>query len=294
MKLRLRAPATSANLGPGFDVLGVALNLYNRFAFDTDCDGLQISGCDPAYATEENLAVQAWRAVEARLGARPCSLRLDIAAGVPVARGLGSSATLLAAGAAAANCAYGEPFSREELLEIIAAIEGHPDNVAPALLGGLRASRMADGQVLSVDCPVAPSLGFCALVPNFETRTEDARRVVPRQVALPDAVYNLSCLALTLRALETGDMALLSAALDDRLHQPWRRDLIHEYARVEAAAQARGAALCISGSGSTLLALLPAAETAAFATAVGTGLADSAYGWRAYPLQVDRQGVVFE
>jgi len=294
MKVKLRVPATSANLGPGFDTLGVALSLYNRFEFDTDCEGVAVSGCAPEFAGEDNLAVRAWRAVEALAGARPSGLRLQIDARVPVARGLGSSATLLAAGAAAANIALGRPLDDSALLTLIAGMEGHPDNVAPALLGGLRASILRDGRALSVEYPVHPSLGFCALVPDSEVSTAQARRALPPSVPLRDAARTLSSLALLLRALETGDAALLPWALDDRLHQPWRRKLIPDYDLAEASAKELGGALCISGSGSTLLCILPAAEVPSFAAAMQQRLSGSPHGWRALPLQADLSGTTEE
>ena len=171
MSVRIAVPATSANLGPGFDVLGLALSLHNVFEFDAQAEGLSITGCDPAYAGEDNLAVAAWRAVERRAGAKPSGIRLHIETNVPVARGLGSSATLLAAGALAANYFLGAPLGQDEILSILTELEGHPDNVAPALLGGLRGSMAVDGRVLCAEYPVHPGFGFCALIPNFETST---------------------------------------------------------------------------------------------------------------------------
>ena len=291
MSIRLRVPATSANLGPGFDVLGVALSMYNYFEFDTIDSGLEITGCNPDFANEDNYAILAWRAVEKKIGAAPCGIRLNISAEVPVARGLGSSATLLAAGAEAANHHYGDPLDDIALLEIITAIEGHPDNVAPALLGGLRASMMTDGKVFGLEYPVHPALGFCALVPNFETTTHEARGVLPKEVPFADAVFNLSRLAVMLRALETGDLADLGATMADKLHQPYRKSLIHEYDLVRQTALDLGAsAFCISGSGSTLMAILPVAETEVFARKIEEKLAASPYAWRAYPLCVDTDG----
>ena len=285
MSVRIAVPATSANLGPGFDVLGLALSLHNVFEFDAQAEGLSITGCDPAYAGEDNLAVAAWRAVERRAGAKPSGIRLHIETNVPVARGLGSSATLLAAGALAANYFLGAPLGQDEILSILTELEGHPDNVAPALLGGLRGSMAVDGRVLCAEYPVHPGFGFCTLIPNFETSTRDARRVLPGQVPFSDATANLARLALTLRALETGDAEMLGAAMDDRLHQPYRKQLIHEYDRVRALALANGAAaFCISGSGSTLLSVVRAEEAETFAERMESALDECLYGGRALAL----------
>ena len=291
MSVVVRVPATSANLGPGFDVLGIALSLYNTFEFDRLPSGLEITGCDAVYANEENLTVRAWREVERRIGAAPSGIRLRISADVPVARGLGSSAALLAAGVKAANHIYGEPLSDGELLNILTEMEGHPDNVAPALLGGLRASMMTDQGVFCTEYPVHPELRFCALIPNFETMTHEARAVLPEKVPFRDAVYDLSRFALLLRALETGDRSTLYAAMDDRLHQPYRKPLMREYDQVRAKALDNGAAaFCISGSGSTLLAVVRADEAEDFTERMERSLSDSGCGWKAVALNVDRQG----
>lgn len=291
MSIAIRVPATSANLGPGFDVLGIALSLYNTFEFEKIPSGLEITGCAPEYAGEDNLCVQAWRAVEQRLGVEPSGIRLHISGDVPVARGLGSSATLLTAGAVAANAFLGGQLSDQALLNLLTELEGHPDNVAPALLGGLRASMVREGEVLCGEYPVHPDIGFCALIPNFETVTHEARGVLPKQVDFRDAVYDLSRLALMLRAFEQGDLERLGAAMEDCLHQPYRKPLIHEYDRVRAAAMDCGAAaFCISGSGSTLLSVVGASEAEAFARRMDAVLAGSAYAWRAVALEIDRQG----
>ena len=260
--------------------------------FDTEQEGLLVTGCPAAYATAENLAVRAWRAVETRVGAWRSGLRVRIQANIPPTRGLGSSAALLAAGAAAANLACGEPFTRAELLDLIAEMEGHPDNVAPAMLGGLQASMPVGREVRTAEYPVHPSLGFCALVPDFEVSTKRARQALPHTIPQRDAAYNLAHLALTLRALGDGDAALLSEAMDDRLHQPWRLGLIPGYDHMVSLAKDMGcAAVCISGSGPTLLCVMDAARVKTFAMDMAWCLADDPHAWRALPLEVDRKGV---
>ena len=160
--MKFRVPATTGNTGPGFDSVGLAFTLYARFEAELLPAGqLAISGCEAKYQNEENLAVQAFRAVEKRLGVRPAGLKLHIDTDVPISRGLGSSATLLAAGAFAANALHGAPLDKEMLLDVTTQMEGHPDNAAPALYGGLCASVVGeDGHVLSA-CAI-PSALPCA------------------------------------------------------------------------------------------------------------------------------------
>ena len=238
--------------------------------------------------------MQAFRAVEKRLGVRPAGLKLHIDTDVPISRGLGSSATLLAAGAFAANALHGAPLNKEMLLDVTTQMESHPDNAAPALYGGLCASVVGeDGHVLCVRYPVASSVRFAALIPGFPLATAEARRVLPAAIPRADAVFNISRTAILMRGMEMGDYALLSAALDDRLHTPYRKALIHDFDFVRAQALEAGArALVISGAGPTLLALHPDPE--AFAPQIEARLSALAHKWRAVPLRVDTEGTVEE
>ena len=291
--MKLRVPATTGNAGPGFDSTGLAFTLYARFEAELLGAGkLEISGCEACYQNEENLAVQAFRAVEKRIGARPSGLKLHIDTDVPISRGLGSSATLLVAGAFAANALYGNPLDKGALLEIVTAMEGHPDNVAPALYGGLCASVVReDGRVLCVNYPVAPAVKFTALIPDFPLSTAEARKALPKAVPFKDVVFNISRTALLMRGMEAGDYDLLSAALDDRLHMPYRKALIHDFDFVRAQSLEAGAgALIISGAGPTLLALHANPER--FAPEIEARLAGLTHKWRAVPLDVDTMGTV--
>lgn len=287
MPLRIRVPATSANIGPGFDTLGCALSLYNYFEFSF-ADTTVIEGCPPEYAGEDNLALVAFRAAEKCAGRNPCGVKIKIETNVPVARGLGSSAALLVGGAVGANLLLGLGLSQNELLATVTTLEGHPDNVAPALLGGFTATMMQDGLPVAVNFPVHAGLRFCALVPDFETSTKEARAVLPTTVARADAVFTSSHVALLLSALATGDTALLGAALHDRLHEPYRRALIHEFDAVSSAAHACGAhAFFISGSGSTCMAIY---TDVGFPDAMRRQLAPLSHAWQILPLDLDRSG----
>ena len=233
-QVTIRVPATTANLAAGFDVLGCALGLYNTLSF-TPSDELSFSGCEEQYQNEQNLAYVAYARVwqELRRGDVP-PVHIHIQSEIPVCRGLGSSAALIAAGAAAANYMAGKPFDRRQLLAMTTEIEGHPDNLAPALLGGMTASMMAGRQVYTVEYLPHPELHFVALSPDFPLSTHEARRALPAMVSHSDAVRNSGYLAVLLRALEQGDEELIAVSLQDRLHQPYRRRLIPEYDRVEA------------------------------------------------------------
>ena len=249
----IRVPATTANLGPGFDAFGCALSLYTDVTFEeTDC-GLEITGCDEAYAGPDNMAYTAFCAVLASLSEEVRGVKIHIDSQIPICRGLGSSAALLVAGAMGANVLRGNKLSTQGLLNITNAMEGHPDNLAPAFYGGLTASMVDGGLPVSVSFPLHPDWEFLALVPNFNLPTSKARAVLPEQVSRADAIYNIAHGALVLKALELGDEKLLRNAMQDRLHQNYRRSLIADYDVIEAFIRTTGAAFCLSGAGPTLL-----------------------------------------
>jgi homoserine kinase len=256
-------PATTANIGPGFDCLGAALTLYNEFGFTRSPLGLKITvtGLDAERVDRDanNLVYQAFVEFYQRLGRPVPGLDLTIQMHVPLARGLGSSATAIVGGLVGANALAGEPLSMEQLAEIATEMEGHPDNVVPALLGGARISATGVGRAWEV----APLMWHHAIVPvvaipDFELPTHVARSVLPETYSRADVIFNASHLGLLLQGLAVGNHDWLVAALQDRVHQPYRKSLIVGYDVVEAAAIAAGAyGVVISGAGPTLLALTP-------------------------------------
>ena len=252
-KVTIRVPATTANLGPGFDAFGCALSLYTDVTFEETEEGLQITGCDEAFTGPDNLAYTAYCAVLGSLSEEVKGVKIHIDAQIPIGRGLGSSAALLVAGAMAANVLRGNRLSTQGLMNITNAMEGHPDNLAPAFFGGLTASMVDNGLPITVSFPLHPEWEILALIPEFELHTHFARSVLPTQIPRADAVYNLSHGAMVLKALELGDEKLLRNAMQDALHQPYRKKLIPDYDAIEGLVRTSGAAFCLSGAGPTLL-----------------------------------------
>ena len=252
-RVTIRVPATTANLGPGFDAFGCALSLYTDVTFEeTDC-GLEITGCDEAYTGPDNLAYTSYCAVVASFSEEVRGLKIHIDAHIPICRGLGSSAALLVAGAMGANVLHGNKLSTQGLLNITNAMEGHPDNLAPAFFGGLTASMVDNGLPVCVNFPLHPDWEFLALVPDFTLSTSVAREALPKQYSRSDAVYNIAHGAMVLKALELGDEKLLRNAMQDRIHQPYRKGMIQDYDKIEGLIRTTGAAFCLSGAGPTLL-----------------------------------------
>ena len=201
----IRVPASSANLGPGFDCFGIAWQLYNELEFTTGNSGLKITGCDKRFRGEDNLAYKAYCAALERYKIKPQPLKIRfLNCDIPISRGLGSSSALLVAGVLAANALHDLNMTQAELLSVATALEGHPDNVAPAIFGGLTASAVEAGIPLSVRYPLSDKLYFTALIPPFELSTELSRKALPHSVPRADAVFNVSRAALLLSASAAG------------------------------------------------------------------------------------------
>jgi homoserine kinase len=248
----LRLPATSANLGPGFDCLGLALDLWSAATLHAH-DG-------EVEQPDEPLPRMALAAADAFFDAsgarRPAGLSFDWRNGFPLARGLGASAAVRAAALLGANALAGSPLGVEELLPIGAALEGHADNVAPAFLGGLQVAVWADGgRVVHAPVPVPENLRVVLLVPEQPMPTPESRRLLEGQVSREDAIHNVGRASLLVAALASGRLDLLATACEDRLHQPARSQLLPAMDAIIAAACQSGA-LCsyLSGGGSTIAA----------------------------------------
>lgn len=244
--MKVRVPASTSNLGPGFDCIGLALRLYLTVEISTE--GPPSPGCD--------FVVQGLREAFARVGRRPPLISVRREEAIPEARGLGSSAAARIAGLMAGNLLLGEPFGREELLNIATELEGHPDNAAPALFGGLVvAVRTERGVVFSrLDPP--SGLRLALAVPEFSSDTSAARKLLPERVPFADAVYNVGRASILVAALAGGDPSLLREATKDRLHQPYRESSVPGFEEVrEAALEAGACGAALSGAGPSVVAL---------------------------------------
>lgn len=257
----VRVPATIANMGPGFDSFGMAVSLYNRFHFvQSDRDALlfaKTGSVDTSVLADEipsdNIVFRAMDYLYDKAGQKRPSFIVTVEADIPVARGLGSSSTAIVAGLVAANQFLGESFQTCQLLDIAIDMEGHPDNVAPALLGGVV---LYDTRPYCFSWPL--EWRVMVLSPSYTVMTEDARRILPKTVSLEDSIFNLRKASTLTYALLREDPDALRASLQDRLHQPYRRQLIKEYDAIEKLVMDDGAfGMIISGSGSTMAVFYP-------------------------------------
>ena len=245
-------PATSANIGPGFDSLGISFELFNHF-FIKRSDKYEFINVDENYQNEDNLVVVAAKETFKYLKKKEIPFSLEIKEEVPISRGLGSSATCILAGIIGAMLISDSKLSDEEIVSIGTKIEGHPDNIVPAYYGSLTSAFLDDDKVIYTQYDVSSDLVFTALVPPFKVDTKDARSVLPSSVSYKDAVFSLSRAISIPKAIELGDLEKLSYLLKDKLHEPYRYKLINDSSLFLSFAKDKKIPICISGSGSTLL-----------------------------------------
>lgn len=289
--ISIKVPATSANIGPGFDCLGLALNIYNIFEISEDTDRLVIEADNPNIdikKNEENLVYISIARLYKEAGKAVPPLRIMERVGIPVGRGLGSSAACIIAGLAAANRLLGDIFNKDKIIELAAELEGHPDNVSPALLGGLVISITTDKGIKYIHYNVGRNLKLMALIPDFTLSTHDARKILPPVINFKDAVFNVGRSSLLTAALITGNLKDIRYAVEDRLHQPYRLKLIPDSEVLFKTAYELGCdAFFISGSGSTLMSVVSDEGIIPEMQKLCSSLETK---WRILPVEIDNTG----
>ena len=296
MSIGVRVPATSANLGPGFDVLGLALGLYNEIVYE-EADRVSVTvegeGAGRLDTGAGNVVARAALMAHEAAGRPFTGAAIQCVNRIPTARGLGSSAAAWVGGLVAANATLGSPLDRAAVLALACRAEGHPDNVAAALLGGLTVSCVSGDRVSAVSLPMPADLGWVVLVPRIESATREARAVLPDTVTRADAVFNLQRMGLLLAALASGRVDVLGVAMEDRLHQPQRQALFPWMEAVRRAALDAGALGCVlSGAGPSLLAAVRGAAHHV-ARAMEGALSLAGVAGRALLLPVDTGGATW-
>jgi len=298
MRVLVKVPATTANLGPGFDALGLALDLWNEAEFIPASDGeislvVQGEGSDKLPTDAGNAVAKAALQIYDLAGKRCSGLRIHCRNRVPLSSGLGSSSAAMLARMLGANAILGGPFSPEEILKLAIETEGHPDNVAPAMLGGLVASIIHDSHVVSLRLMLGGQrtpIHITVVVPDFDFPTEGARAILPKQIERRDAIYNISRAVIVTEAFRLGDLDMLGEAMTDKLHQPYRLPLIRgAQAAMEAMKQAGASAVALSGAGPGLIAFSSKRETA-IGRAGQRAFAESGLTSRAFQLKISRKG----
>lgn len=252
--IRVHVPATSANLGPGFDSLGLALDFEGIFDFEIIESGIHIYGCEEAYQTRDNLVYQAFLKTTKVLGKEVPGISIGIHCDLPMQRGLGSSAACIVAGVMGANALFHNRLNKYEIFDICTALEGHPDNIAPALFGQLTVAFIDEDKPNMIRFGVHPDLRFLALIPEHGIPTAKARELLPNTLSYQDAISQIGRSAAMCKAIEIGNGVIMRKACKDFMHEPYRKQLIEEYETIYELQKKAGAfTMFISGSGSTML-----------------------------------------
>ncbi len=296
--IRVRVPATSANIGPGFDSLGIALKMYNYVTVEETDGGLEIEILDDSHnflpCDQKNLVYVCMTKVFKKLGYTPKGLKITLENNVPVTRGLGSSSAGIVGGLVAANQLCGDKLSKEELLLMAAEIEGHADNVTPAMFGGFTVSVSRKGRLNYVQHPLEDGLRFAAFIPDFPLATKKARAILPGVVPHKDAVYNTGHSALLAASLISGKFENIRPAIGDRLHQGYRKPLIPAMDEIFDLCYRNGAlGVYLSGAGPTVMAIIKE-ENRDFLPNVSRVLCEKMKNWHLEILQADNLGATVE
>ena len=256
--LEVIVPATSANIGPGYDCLGIALNLYNKFYFEEIDEGIIIEEKEKEYINEDNMVYQSmlYFFEKVKPSIIPKGVKIKIIDNIPICRGLGSSATCIIAGLMGANYLSKSNLNKEEILKLATEIEGHPDNVAPAIYGNMIVSFMEDEKIYYDTIKVPKNLRFCALIPDFKLSTEKARGVLPKTIDHKDGVFNVSRATLLVTAFMNNNLELLKVACKDKFHQEYRSPLINDYDKIVTYSNKLNClGTFLSGAGPTIMSL---------------------------------------
>lgn len=269
-KFTIKVPASTSNLGPGFDTIGLALELYNQYSFQTmdedqssKLDYSSNLSSDEVPYSKENLVYRAFEYLFTKESIKVPSIKIHFEAEIPTTGGFGSSSTAILAGLMAANKILGDKYDKEKLLKIGTQLDGHPDNITPALLGGLIVCVYADKELNYVKLPWDQNLFFVVLTPDFKVPTAKARAILPVNVEFQDAVFNLGYSSLLVAALASKNTNVLKKCFKDRLHQHYRAQLVPGMQYVlDLGVDAGAIGTMLSGAGSTLLAVVDDEEKA--------------------------------
>ncbi|NMM63561.1 homoserine kinase [Clostridium sp. P21] len=290
--VEVRVPATSANMGPGFDCLGIAVNMYNKFIVEEIEEGLIIEGCDDKFKSEDNLIYRAMKKCFEKIGYKPTGLKIKIESQIPVSRGLGSSAACVLGGVVCANELAGRVLNDQQLLDLAVEVEGHPDNINPAFCGGMTVSISEGEEVVYNKVNIKEGIKFCALIPNFTLSTEKARAVLPKFLNYNQGIYNIGRTALLISALNNGDFHLLKFACKDKLHEDYRAQLIENFYSVKEQCEKLDClGVFLSGAGPTIMVMLKE-EDNEFVQNIQKFLNVLKGKWSVKELKIENEGVI--
>lgn len=296
-RVMVRVPATTANMGAGFDSLGVALRLYNEIEAEETEGGLEIQIADNGTkdflpTDEKNLIYKTMKYLFEKAEYRPKGLRLRLTNNIPVTRGLGSSSACIVGGLAAANRLCGDRFTQRELMCMAAKLEGHSDNSTAAIAGGFTISVFEKEDIFYYSHKVSGDLKFLLLIPDYAVTTKKARSTLPGHYTLRDVSFNISHTALLVASMLSGEYENLLCAVDDRVHEPYRKTFIDGYQKIYNRLKSYGAlGTYISGSGPTMVSLVEGDDAQSFQNDMSEYMEKFYPNWDVRLLDADNEGV---
>ncbi|QEK11134.1 homoserine kinase [Crassaminicella thermophila] len=287
---KVKVPATTANMGPGYDVMGMALTLYNEFEVQEKAYGIECIGFGDI-PLEENLIYTSMNRALNMYGYKKDGLRIIAKEiNIPISRGLGSSAACIIGGIMIANKLMDNILSKEDIIRIGTSIEGHPDNIVPAVTGGMTVSIYEEDEVIYSKVNVPKNLRFVVMIPKFTVSTHEARKVVPESYSKNDCIFNISRVAMLVASMNNGEIEKLRIATEDKVHQPYRSKLIPNIDKIFKHARYLGSkSEVISGSGSTLMVMIDK-ENIDFKEKMQGFLKNIQGSWQVRVLEVDTEG----
>ena len=288
---KVRVPATSANMGPGFDSLGIAFKLFNEYIFAEIESGVKFIGFQSEFDNKNNIIFKAMEKVFKDYNYDYSGLRIEIInCNIPVSRGLGSSSSCIIAGIIGAFSIMGKDINKSEVLKYAVEIEGHPDNVCPAIYGGMVTVVMEDNAPIFNKIDIKEEVRFVALIPEFKFYTEKARSILPKEISLKDGVYNVGRTALLVSAFANGNYNLLKYAMKDKFHQAYRSRLIEGYDMLIKECMKLGALGCfLSGAGPTIMTVV-GSEDKAFKSNIKKFIEENNLKYTVVELKIDKIG----
>ena len=293
--IRIRVPASSANMGAGFDTLGIALNLYSVLEVSETESGLEIitrTNGGIAHNDETNLVYRAMKRVFDEVDYKPSGLYIKQESKIPMTRGLGSSSACIVGGMLGANVISGRKMSYNDILNLASDMEGHPDNVGPALYGGLCISANVGKRTVVKSTKICNNLKFAVMIPDFFVATRKSRGALPDFVAMRDATANISSSLMLYYSLVSGDFSELRYGVRDMLHQPYRKRYVDGFDDIVKKTYESGAlATYLSGSGPTIMSIIDGDNTD-FASSMEKFFRDNSHKWKCTILECDNVGSV--
>lgn len=290
--IKVKVPCSSANFGPGFDSIGIALNLYNTFSICEIANGLIIDGCPLEFQNSNNIIYKAMEIVFKKVGYTPSGIKISIKSDIPISRGLGSSSSCIIGGMVAANYLSGNKLSKEEIIDLATKMEGHPDNVVPCFLGGLIVALFDGEKTYYEKISFESKVKFFAMYPSFNLSTKKARNVLPEQLDFKFAMSNIATTSFLVASIANNNFKNIKHSMKNVIHESFRENLIPNFSDIKnKALNLNALGVCLSGAGPTIMAIV-SEDNVSFKNSMDSFLKDLDNNWIIKELSICTNGTI--